>query len=644
MRRTNPRSGYSADRHPGWRRQVGAVVVLALVAGAVVWWSAGDDDDGSQTATALAHAIATGDFSAVPLLGTTPDEAARQRSAAYDGLGPGTPEVRAGDPVADDHSPDAVTVDLHVAWDLGDSAEDWTYTTRADLERADGTWRVRWSTADLAPDLTPEEHLVLRRLRPERARVLGAHDEVLVESRPVWRVGVDKTTTTPDQVDAAARSLAAALGLDVEAYAARVAATGDRAFVEAIVLRSADPGYDVAALSEIPGVVALPSSLPLAPTRTFARPLLGTVGEATAEVVEASEGAVATGDLTGLSGLQEEFDAQLRGEPGVAVLASADTGDRELYRVDARAGEPLRLTLDPAVQRAAEDVLSGVTGTASALVAVRASTGEVLAAASGPGGDGTSTATLGLFAPGSTFKVASSLALLRSGLDPDSVVPCPATATVAGRTFRNYPDYPASALGDISLRTAVAQSCNTAFLGLADRAPQQALADAAAALGLASGADLGFAAALGSVPVEDAGTEHAASMIGQGRVQASPLGLATVAASVVAGHRVTPRLLIDAPAAEPVAQPLTEQEAGALRSMMRAVVTDGGATFLRDVPGPDVIAKSGTAQYGTDEVRNHAWMIAGYGDLAVSVFVETGDYGSTTSGPLLEAFLRAVPQ
>jgi cell division protein FtsI/penicillin-binding protein 2 len=137
-------------------------------------------------------------------------------------------------------------------------------------------------------------------------------------------------------------------------------------------------------------------------------------------------------------------------------------------------------------------------------------------------------------------------------------------------------------------------------------------------------------------------------MIGQARVQATPLGMATVAASVAAGARVTPRLLLGTagetatPAPDP-AQPLTTAEADALRSMMRAVVTEGGGDFLQDVPGPEVIAKSGTAQYGAgDDLQNHAWMIAAQGDLAVAVFVETGDFGSTTSGPLLEAFLRAV--
>jgi cell division protein FtsI/penicillin-binding protein 2 len=61
------------------------------------------------------------------------------------------------------------------------------------------------------------------------------------------------------------------------------------------------------------------------------------------------------------------------------------------------------------------------------------------------------------------------------------------------------------------------------------------------------------------------------------------------------------------------------------------------------VPGEPVLAKTGTAQYGAaDQLANHAWMIGIQGDLAVAVFVEDGEYGSTTAGPLLEEFLRLV--
>jgi len=300
-------------------------------------------------------------------------------------------------------------------------------------------------------------------------------------------------------------------------------------------------------------------------------------------------------------------------------------------------------TLDPRFQDAAESVLEPV-GPASAIVAIRASTGEVLAAASGPGGEGYSTATLGTYAPGSSFKVVGSLALLRAGLTPDSPVECPASITVDGRVFNNFPDYPSGSLGTIGLRTAVAQSCNTAFIGSGDLVSQQALVDAAATLGLGVEQQLGFPAFLGSVPVDSTGTDHAASMIGQGRIQVSPLAMATVAASVAGGRTVVPWLVDSAPPeAVAPATPLTAAEADALRALMRGVVTDGGAGFLQDVPGPEVLAKTGTAQTGAGaDLHNHAWMIAVQGDLAVAVFVENGEYGSTTAGPLLEQFLTAT--
>jgi cell division protein FtsI/penicillin-binding protein 2 len=105
---------------------------------------------------------------------------------------------------------------------------------------------------------------------------------------------------------------------------------------------------------------------------------------------------------------------------------------------------------------------------------------------------------------------------------------------------------------------------------------------------------------------------------------------------------VVPRLLPDQQASDvDPAQPLTQEEAAALRDMMRAVVTEGTGSFLADVPGDPVGAKTGTAEFGTDDPPStHAWMIATQGDLAVAVFVEEGKSGSQTAGPILEEFLR----
>ncbi len=485
----------------------------------------------------------------------------------------------------------------------------------------------------------------MRTTPAERGDVLGVDDAPLVTARPVVRVGIDKTAVGSDAAGTSAQRLAQLLDIDPGAYRARVEAAGDRAFVEGLVLRADGDVPTRQELAAIPGSLAVEGTLPLAPTRAFGQPLLGTVGEATAEVVEKSDGAVRSGDQVGLSGLQARYDEQLRGTPGLEVLAVDDdpsTESRRLFSSAPKAGEPLRTTLDPAVQGAADRILADV-GPASAIVAIRPSTGALLAVSSGPGGSGADTALTGRYAPGSTFKVATALALLRSGLTVDDRVPCTPTVTVDGRRFENYSDYPASALGDVPLRTAFAQSCNTAMIAERERAPQDELAAAAAGLGLGRDVDLGIPAFLGQVPTRADGTERAASVIGQGRVEASPLAMAVVAASVAHGSTVTPVLLPDrrlkqAPGPD---EPVTRAQARSLAGLMRAVVTDGSGAFLRDLPGGPVRAKTGTAEYGDDQPpRTHAWMIATQGDLAVAVFVADGDSGSATAGPLLERFLR----
>lgn len=628
-----------------------AAAVAMATASAVLAGCTPERPGPEAAARALAAALASGDFSAVAF--DEPDAASTatdRRAAAYEALQPSEPEVTVGDVTVDPEDDDSATATLAFSWDLG-AAHPWEYETHARLTRGakddPDTWRASWASALLAPDLSDAEVLRVERVAAERGEVLGAGGVTLIVDRPVYRIGIDKTLGDQAAQQTGARGLASALGIDPEAFAARVEAAGPKAFVEAIVVRENDPAYDVTALSAFPTARALPDTLPLAPTRAFARQVLGVVGPATAEIIDESDGAVAAGDLTGLSGLVRQYDARLRGTPGLVVTATAEGSDarRELSSAEPVAGDALHTTLDVGLQTEADALLADV-GPASAIVALRPSTGDVLAVASGPGGGGLSTATLGQYAPGSTFKVVSALALLRAGATADTEVPCTPTITVDGREFSNVPGYPSSALGSVALRTAFAHSCNTAFISQRDAASAQALVDAAGSLGWGADGDLGFAAFLGSVPADSTGTDHAATMIGQGRVLASPLGMATVAASVGAGHTVVPRLVTDddlglAPTSN--AAPLTEAEAATLHELMRGVVTDGSATLLLDVPGDEVAAKTGTAEFETDgQVRNHAWMIAIQGDLAVAVFVEEGEFGSTTAGPLLEAFLRAA--
>lgn len=622
---------------------------LALVSALLLLTAcSGSDDDGlDDAASGLAAALADRTLDGVTLTDPAGADAAVEQLAP---LADYDLTVEAGEVTRGEE--DDASVELAWTWTIED--HEWAYTTSAELVEQEEGWALAWDPAVLAPELTADERLEVVRALPERAAVLGANDELIVTERPVGRYGLDKTLVEEAEVGQRAEEVATALGVDPAAFRERAESMGPKAFVEAIVLRPEDVEGTVApGFTDIPGARVVQDEIPLAPTREFARELLGRVGPATAEVVEASEGRVRAGDEVGLSGLQAAFEDQLRGTPDIEVAAvGAGDARRSLFTAEGTEPQDLRLTLDLGVQTAAEQVLYSSPDTqdsASAIVALRPSTGEVLAAANGPGNGGLNAATAGQYAPGSTFKVVTSLALLRAGLAPEDVVTCSPSLTVDGREFTNYDDYPASALGEVPFRTALAHSCNTALMSQRDLLDDGDLAAAAEALGIGVERELGFPAYLGQVPAPESETERAASLIGQGRVLASPLAMATVAASVQAGHAVVPQLVADADdgaaAAEP-AQPLTEEEAAQLRELMGAVVTEGSGVLLADVPGEPVLAKTGTAEFGNPDEsgahQTHTWMVAAQGDLAVAVFVETGVSGAQTAGPLLEQLLTAL--
>jgi cell division protein FtsI/penicillin-binding protein 2 len=627
-------------------RAAAFTLTVALVLGAAgCTGDSGDDDnsdgpDPQDAATALASGLTSKDLSKVVFT----SETASTAQASYDRV---TQEVGAHtlrvDTAGVKQTGSTAVATLHWTWDL--RAATWEYDAEAELKFAEDGWQVDWAPSVIEPSLVEGENLDVSSVLADRGDILGAGGQPLVTERQVSRVGIDKPQLQSVDPAASARALAQLVGIDAGPYVKAVKAAGAQAFVEAIVYRREELPAEVSnGITAIPGGRIVAADLPLAPTRDFAAPLLGKVGEVTAEIIE-EHPEYRPGDLAGLSGLQARYDGLLRGTPGVAVVAVPEKGNpRELFRTEATPGDPLVISLDLGLETKAEELLAGV-GPASALVAIRPSTGEILAAANGPGNGGQNLATFGQAAPGSTFKTVSSLALLRAGLTPDTVVPCTRTITVDGKEFKNYSDYPSSALGNIPLKTAVANSCNTAFISQAPKLSGTNLFDAGVSLGIGLDHDLGFPAYFGKTdPDTESETGAAAQLIGQGTILASPMVMATVIASVQQGSLVVPRLVegVDVSAPEGAA-PLTEAEATALRSMLRGVVTDGSGRGLLDVPGPPVIAKTGTAEFGTGaDLQTHAWIIAAQGDLAVCVFVDVGESGSGTAGPILEAFLRAA--
>ena len=596
--------------------------------------------DADEAVGVLTSALVSGDFADVAFTDQTPDDVTAEYASVVEGMGDGEPTVSADEAAESDGT---ATATLTWTWPVADN--EWTYTTDAELTQADDEWQVAWSRELVEPSLAAETTLDVTPIAGARGPIVGADGIQLVTDRPVVRFGIDRSQVPAAQAGASARRLAELVDIDAAAYVKQVEAAGDQAFVEAIVYRKQEvPTAVGSGYQAIKGALAIQDEIPLGPTRGFAAPILGTVGDVTAEMIEDDPDRYQVGDQAGLSGLEARYDEQLQGTDGAVVNAvGPNGGERELFRADAKPGTPLEVTLDQALQVAAERELAGV-GPASAIVAIKPSTGAVVAAANGPGTDGYNIATYGQLAPGSTFKSVSSLALLRAGLTPETVVPCTSTIVVDGKSFKNYDDYPSGGIGDIPLRSAVANSCNTAFISQAGKVGDGDLAGAAASLGLGIDHDLGFPAYFGSVPPPESQTEAAADLIGQGAVLASPMAMATAIASIQSGRTVVPRLVRSVDVSVPdEAEPLAGSEAAALRSMLRGVVTAGSGAGLLDVPGPPVIAKTGTAEFEKDgKVLTHAWMIGAQGDLAVAVFVDVGESGSGTAGPILEAFLRAA--
>jgi cell division protein FtsI/penicillin-binding protein 2 len=311
-----------------------------------------------------------------------------------------------------------------------------------------------------------------------------------------------------------------------------------------------------------------------------------------------------------------------------------------LQRFAGKEGRPVETTLDAALQRAGERALAGV-GKPSALVAVRPSTGELLAVVNAPAEY--NRALLGRYPPGSTFKVVTAEALLAGGLRPGDQVNCPKETRVGGRTFGNFED---EVLGRIPFSSAFAHSCNTAFVGLAARRLDgDALGEAAGRFGFGVEPAPGIPAVTSRVPPASDEADLAAEAFGQGRVTASPLQMAMVAATVAEGRWHAPRLVAgdDGTGGNGGQEPgaLDRGVAGTLRGLMRQVVTEGTAAPAGLPAG--TAGKTGTAEFGSgDPLPTHAWFIGFRGDLAFSVVVEDGGVGGRVAAPIAARFLRAA--
>jgi cell division protein FtsI/penicillin-binding protein 2 len=509
-------------------------------------------------------------------------------------------------------------------------------------------WLIKWSPTDLYPGLGTGQHLTVARVWPARAPILAADGSVLAGDEAIVQVGLEPDhIKTPADLAAVKFAMKSLLDVDPATIDKVLHAPGVRPFyflpVATVSRLPADRYQHIHdQLVPINGIIFRAAQGVVTVDTALGAEILGSVGDVTAERLHQLGPPYAVGDRVGLSGLESVYETRLAGSPSndVVIVDSKGATVRRLERFAGKPGQPVRLTIDPATQKAAEAALVGVSNNA-ALVAIDTSTGAIRAVVSKPDG-GFDRALAGTYPPGSTFKVITSAALLAAGDTGSTPAPCPPKITVDGRSFANFEG---EASGALDLAGAFAISCNNAFIGLADALPADALAQAATSFGFNAHWSLGIDAAGGSYPTPGDRAERAASAIGQARVLASPVQMASVAAAVASGRWHAPTLTTaPAPAAGPVVAPLAPAIDSTLKSFMASVVRPGGTAAGAGIPA-GTFGKTGTAEFGNDNPpQTHAWFIGFRGDLAFAVIVEGGGVGGRVAAPLAAGFLRALPQ
>ena len=161
-------------------------------------------------------------------------------------------------------------------------------------------------------------------------------------------VGIEPRKAT--NLPGLAATLASVLGVTAGDVVADVRKAKPDAFVPVITLRRTAYEEVKPKIYELPGTVFREGEQLLGPSAAFAQPVLGRVGDATAEVLKETGGDYAAGDVLGTSGLQRALNPQLAGKARATVKA----GGTVLAEIRGTPGTPVRTTLDRRTQTAAD--------------------------------------------------------------------------------------------------------------------------------------------------------------------------------------------------------------------------------------------------------------------------------------------------
>ncbi|MBM3449710.1 MAG: penicillin-binding protein 2 [Armatimonadetes bacterium] len=546
-------------------------------------------------------------------------------------------------------------------------------------------WQLQILQGDYYDQLSESNRIRVHHTAAPRGVVLDRRAEVLVSNRPSFTIAVlpmelrDPASVLP--------VLSSVLGVPLSEIQRRLKAGRARPF-EPVPIRR-DVGIDVVTAleerrSQLAGVIVVAEPVRQYRYGPLAAHVLGYLGEIDAAELHAlRDRGYRSGDLIGKSGVERQYDNLLRGEDGDQVV-EVDAGGRPLRVLRESRGHTGRgvvLSLDRAVQQAAEEALQGRTG---AVVAMQPRTGEILAMASSPAFDpnlfaaGISAKNWGRLArdprdvminraaaaayePGSVFKIVTGAAALHEGVStPQSRLLCTGSLSLGPWVFRDL-----AAHGTIDFTTGVAQSCNVMFWQLGRAIGPDRLYVHAKAFGLGdrTGVDLPLEVS-GSIPTTEYKRRHWKEpwypgdtlnmSIGQGFVLTTPLQIARMVSAVAnGGELLRPRLVrgLMAPGGTMSYGFSREVQArvkaspahlAAIRAGMAAVVSRGTGRAAA-IPGLSVAGKTGSAE--TPRGRPHAWF-AGFApvedpQIVVVVLVEHGYRGGLTSSPIARRVIEA---
>ncbi len=502
-------------------------------------------------------------------------------------------------------------------------------------------WRVIWRPDDLYPGLAAGQLLTLERSWPAREVITASDGSLLAGPTAIVTIGLEPRTVTAT-LPRIKKLLKTLVGTDPATIDAALHGPGVRPNYFVPVATVPDDEHFRAVvrpvLLPVSGVFFHHDRTTLTASALLTGQLLGTVGPITSEQLHALGPPYRMGDDVGSSGLEAAYENRLAGSPtGTVVIGAGNRIVRTVATYPGRAPQAVRLTIDPTVQRAAETALAGETLPA-ALVAIDAPTGRVRAVVSKPD-NGPERAIAGSYAPGSTFGVVTSTALLAAGHTASTPASCPPALTVDGVTFRNAEP---GGTGVTDLAEAFRHSCSTAFAGLANQLSAKSLAQAASSYGFGARSALPIPSQGGTFPNAEKRSDLAATATGQGGVLASPVEMASVAATVAAGQWHAPVLSTQPEPVAGLGPPLDPRVLGTLRSFMASVAQPGGGASGAGFP-TGVAGAAGSADVAdAHPARTDAWFIGYRGDLAFAVIVEGGGSGVRAAAPLAAKFLGVL--